>query len=338
MSKTFIKPHHLKEGDKVAIVSPSSTIEPFPKRTARAVSNMKKIGLEVIFSPNAKKSFGHNGGTPEERAADINGMFADPSVKAIICSTGGLNANAVLPLLDYEIIRNNPKVFCGYSDITVLNNAILAKSGMVTFNGPTLLPSFGGYDGIHNYTESFFKKAAFSNVPIGEIDSALEYSDETLWWEKEDTRSLKFTDAMPMYTLHEGVANGWLFGGNLDSFCFLGGTEYLPNITDSILFLEDEGESVASIERRMCYLDQIGVLKKIKGLLFARPYQFVTETTDRTLDDVLFFYGKKYNFPVVCNLDFGHTTPMFTIPLGVNVSIVATGSHVEVSITETATT
>ncbi|MGK2848536.1 MAG: S66 peptidase family protein [Minisyncoccota bacterium] len=337
MMTHYIKPSHLSIGDTVGIVSPSSTINVFPRRLLRGIESLEKLSLRVVIAKNAKKSFGHNAGTPEERADDIHAMFVDPSVKAIICSTGGLNANAVLPLLDYDLMRRNPKIFCGYSDITVLNNAILHKARLITFNGPTVLPTFGEYGGIHEFTADYFKKALFSNKPIGTLESARESTDENLWWETEDSRPSQLAAVQPMRAVNYGNAEGILMGGNLNTLCMLGGTEFMPDFTDAILFLEDEGEGTAYTERRLFYLEQIGIFKRIRGIIFGRPYQFSTDSQERTLDDILLFFGEKYGIPIVADVDFGHTTPMITLPLGVQARVRADQMDVEVSVVESGT-
>jgi muramoyltetrapeptide carboxypeptidase len=140
-----------------------------------------------------------------------------------------------------------------------------------------------------------------------------------------------------MYTVNTGSGEGILLGGNLNTLCVLGGTEYLPDFTGSILFLEDEGESTAYTERRLFYLEQIGVLKKICGIIFARPYKFSTDSNDRKLDDILSFFGKRYDIPVVANVDFGHTMPMITLPLGIRARVEANSMHPEISIIDSAT-
>jgi muramoyltetrapeptide carboxypeptidase len=334
--KKLIKPPHLKKGDKVGIVSPSSTIAYFPRRFSRGVEELKSLGLKVTIGKNAKKAFGHNAGTPEERADDINKMFLDKTIKAIICSTGGFNANAVLPLLDYDMIEKNPKIFCGYSDITALNIAIMKKTGLVTFNGPTLLPTFGEYGGLVDFTSKFFKKALFSNKPIGTLISSNKFSDENLWWETEDNRSSVMKKAAPMRTICEGFAEGILIGGNLNTLCILVGTEYFPDLAGAILFLEEEGEGTAYLERKLNYLEQVGVLNKIKGLIYARPYQFITDSKDRNIYDILRYFGERHGFPIVADADFGHTDPMVTLPLGVRVTLNATNNP-KIIITESAT-
>ncbi len=337
MNQGCIKPPHLAVGDTVGIVSPSSTIKYFPRRLKRGIEALEKLGLKVVIAKNAKNSFGHNAGTPEERAEDINSMFSDNAIKGIICSTGGLNANAVLPLLDYDLIKNHPKVFCGYSDLTVLTNAIYHKTGLVTFNGPTVLPTFGEFGGPPDFTIDYFKKALFANQPIGKIDSAKAFSDENLWWETEDDRPNKMVTALPMHAVNPGSGEGKILGGNLNTLCVLGGTEYIPDFTGATLFLEDEEESTAYTERRLFYLEQIKILEKVKGIVFGRPYQFKIDSNERSLDDILSYFGKKYDIPVIADVDFGHTTPMITLPLGIQMKIEAKSKSPEISIVEAAT-
>jgi len=331
----YRKPHRLQKGDTVGIVSPSSTIAPFPRRLQRGIEALEAIGLRVILAPHCQGAFGHNGGTAQERADDINTFFANPNIQGIVCSTGGYTANAVLPLLDYELIRSNPKIFCGYSDITALNLAITYKAKIVTFNGPTVLPVFGDFGGPHAFTVRNFEKALFSNQPIGILENADTTSEENLWWDKDDTRPRAATPAEPPKALHPGSAEGVLLGGNLETLTFLGGTEFMPDFTDSILFLEEMGEGTDVIERDMDHLQQLGILGKIKGLIFGRPYDLSTVSTDRTLDDILQGIGEHFQIPVLTNVDCGHCVPMLTMPLGIRTKLDA--DTLTVTITEPAT-
>ncbi len=326
----FIKPKHLTVGDKIGIISPSSTIVAFPRRLERGVKAIENLGLKAVLGKNAKKAFGYNAGTAQERADDINNFFSDPNIKAIICSTGGLNANAVLPLLDYNLIKNNPKIFCGFSDITILNIAIIKKTGLITFNGPTILPTFGDFEKPLEFTLDYFKKALFSPEPIGKLDYPKEFSDEDLWWETEDNRPRKMVPASLPKTVCNGNAKGFLLGGNLNTICIMGGTEYFPDFTGSILFLEDEEESTALTERRLIYLEQLGVFNKIKGIVYGRPCHLITESDNRSLCDILKDFGDKYNLPVLADIDIGHTNPMFTIPLGVVAELDATNKIIRI--------
>lgn len=328
--KGIIKPMHLKKGDKIGIVSPSSTIKSFPRRLERGIKTLESLGLKVILGKNAKGSQGHNAGTPEERAEDINNFFENKEIKAIICSTGGWTSNAILPLLDYKEIRKNPKIFCGFSDITALNLAIHKKTGLVTFNGPTVLPVFGEFGGPLAYSVKWFKKVLFQNLPIGKIDYPREFTEEILWWDREDNRKRKTVPATPFVFLTDGICEGKLIGGNLGTLCILGGTEYMPDFDRVILFLEEEGESTSSVERRLFYLEHLGIFKKIKGVLFGRPSNFVTDSNDRTLHDILREFGEKYKIPVVADVDFGHTSPMITVPIGINAKINSNEKRIEI--------
>lgn len=324
------KPNHLRVGDAIGVVSPSSTIKAFPKRLDRGLKALETLGLKVIISKNAKNSFGHNAGTPKERAKDINDFFRNEEIKAIICSTGGWNANAVLPLLDYGLIKEKPKIFCGFSDITALNLAIYKKTGLVTFNGPTVLPTFGEFGGPLEFSVEWFKKAVFSNQSIGTLIHPLEYTEEVLWWDKEDNRKRKMVPASEPRFLTGGISEGRLIGGNLITLCILGGTEYFPNFENSILFLEEQGECTSAIERRFHYLEQLGVFNKINGLIFGRPANLVIDSPDRTLYDILRDFGEKYKIPVVADIDLGHTDPIFTIPLGIKAKIDSNAKTIEI--------
>ena len=327
----FIKPKHLENGDTIGIVSPSSAITSFPRRLARGVKALENLGLKVVLGKNAKNSFGHNGGTAEERADDINNFFADPNIKAIICSTGGLNANAVLSLLDYESIKNNPKIFCGFSDITALNLAINKKTGLITFNGPTVLPTFGEFKKPLEFTIKYFKKALFENKPIEKLEYPKEFTEENLWWETEDDRKRKMIPASSPKIVCEGIAKGVLCGGNFNTLCVLGGTEYFPDFTNTILFLEDEEESTALTERRLIYLEQLKVFDKIKGIIFGRPFNLVTDSKDRNLYDILKYFGEKYKIPILADIDIGHTNPIITLPIGVSARLDATDKTITIT-------
>ncbi|MFA6475878.1 MAG: S66 peptidase family protein [Candidatus Paceibacterota bacterium] len=331
----IMKPQHLNVNDNVGIVSPSSPINKYPRRTKRGIESLSSLGLNVLFGPNSQKAQGHNAGTARERAEDINNFFSDPNIKGIIASTGGYNTNAILPYLDFENIKKNPKIFCGFSDVTVLNIAIYAKTGLVTFNGPTILPTFGDFGGIIKYSEESFKKALFDSEPLGVIEYPKEYTEDNPWWEKDDNQKREMKEAPAPRMITGGVAKGTLIVANLNTFCILGGTEYFPDLNQSILFLEEEGESPSSIERNLIYLEQLGVFSKIKGLVFARPSGMSTKSEDRTLYDVLSEFGSKYKIPVIADVDFGHTNPLITLPIGVMVEIDA--DKVQINIIESAT-
>lgn len=331
----YRKPPQLRPGDTIAVISPSSTIQPFPRRLERGIHFLEEQGFRVKISENGKAASGKAAGTPEQRAADIHACFSDPSIKAIICSTGGYNANSVLPLLDYDLIGKNPKIFCGYSDITALNLAISTKARIVTFNGPTVLPSFGECGGPFSFTVEQFIKVTGNTGPIGVLPASAVFSDENLWWEKEDDRPSATQPAPQPHTIHKGQAEGVLLGGNLETLTMLGGTEYLPDFSGSILFLEEMGGSTDVVERNLTYLEQLGVFKQIAGLIYGRPYRF-TDDDSRSLNTILSEFARRYNLPAITNVDCGHTNPMLTMPLGVHATLDA--DNAIITIPESAVT
>ncbi len=153
----MIFPERLQKGDKIGIVSPSSPVAAFcPKRLQRGVGELEKRGFTVKLGKHVLEHYKHTAGTVQQRIEDLHAMFADDEVKAIVCTIGGLNSNQLLEFLDYDLIQKHPKIFMGFSDITALLNAVYAKTGLVTYLGPALLPQFGEYGGTLPYTWGYF--------------------------------------------------------------------------------------------------------------------------------------------------------------------------------------
>jgi len=325
-----IKPNKIKPGDTIGIISPSSTIKNFPRRLQRGIDALEKMGFKIELGKNALKQYGNNAGTAKERAEDVNNFFADENIKAIICSTGGETANSILPLLDFGLIKNSPKVFCGFSDITTLNLAINSMTGLITFNGPTVLPTLGEFEGVNDFTLDSFKKAVCQNTPIGTLYNPEKYTEEVLWWETADDRKKEMSQASQYNFITPGSATGRIIGGNFLILCTLIGTKYFPDLKNCILFLEDEGESASSVDRRLNQLEQVGVFDKINGLIFARPFNFKEGPEERTLKKILKEFGEKHKIPIVCDLDCGHTNPLITIPIGVDATIDSNSNKIEI--------
>ena len=218
-------PKRLKVGDTIGIVSPSGPVnEELKHQFDKGIDFLKNLGFKVKIGKNALSNSLKYSATPQEKADDMNAMFADDEIKAVICSQGGANANSILPLLDFEIIKNNPKIFLGISDITVLLNAIYQKTGLVTFHGNDIMWGFGTEH--TDYDEQEFKDRLIEGK-IGEIKHNSEWG-----------------------CIRDGVAEGVLIGGNLNCLNKLVGTEYLPDFKDKILLLEsfDESNSPDDVE------------------------------------------------------------------------------------------
>lgn len=320
----MIKPKSLKKGDTIAIVSPSSTIQPFPRRIERAVKYLEKSGYTVIFMPNAKNNDGYSGGTALERADDINKAFLDKNVNVILCSTGGITANAIFPYINYDAIVDNPKIFCGYSDITSLLLMITSKTDLVTFHGPTLLPSLGDYEGPISFTFDFFEKIVSCNEALGDVPLAQEIVANNQYWDKDDDKPLQMKKAVPLKSFGpQKKVSGKIFGGNLQTFVMLMHEDNFFDLGGTILFLEEEGLSTDWYERYIIEIERKGIFKKINGLIFAKPSNSYKETSnkERTLEHILSELSDKYTLPVLCNVDCGHTKPLLTFPLGIDVEI-----------------
>jgi muramoyltetrapeptide carboxypeptidase LdcA involved in peptidoglycan recycling len=240
-------------------------------------------------------------------------------VKAIIAAIGGDHSCHLLPLLDFGLIRDHPKIFMGYSDITVLNVAIWKETELVTFNGPTLLPEFAEYPKMFEYTERAMLRALTEAEPIGLIEPAPWWTEEFLDWEqKKDLTRPRKRQPSPGWTwLKNGTAEGVLIGGCLSSLEHLRGTGYWPDWQAAILFFEtsEEKPPPEKVDSILMDYENMGVLDKLRGLVVGRPMDY-TGAEKEQLREVILERTSRYAFPVITDMDFGHTAPQFTIPVG----------------------
>lgn len=332
------KPMRLRQGDTVGIVSPSwYGGEPVAHRVDRGVTHLHSLGYEVRIAPHALNNAGYVSDTPEHRADDLHTLFADPDVRAIIATIGGDHSCHLLPLLDWELLRVNPKIFMGFSDITVLNVAIWAMTGMVTFSGPTLMTDWAEYPHMPAYSERYALKAMCMPEPVGDITPSPWWTEEFLdWREKADlTRTREQRPSDGWQWLRDGCGEGVLIGGCLESLEHLRGTPYWPNWEGALLFLEtsEEKPPPERVDAMLMDYENIGVFEQIVGLLFARPYGYTNEERHQ-LHEVILERTKRYRFPVVADMDFGHTSPILTLPIGCRARIDAAVR--QVAITEAA--
>ncbi|MAG48067.1 LD-carboxypeptidase [archaeon] len=326
----LIKPRELKEGDTIGIISPSAgaaTI--YPHRLDNAIKFLKKEGYNVKEFSKTRKNNDWESAPAKERAKDIMDAFLDKEVKAIICTIGGEVANQTLEYLDFEKIKQNPKIFCGYSDISVLHYAFNVKSNLVTFYGPCIMTQFGEFPRPIEYTLEYFKKAVCSINPIGEIKASEEWTDELLDWGKklDLTRPRNMNKNKGWTWLKEGKVSGESIGGCISSIMHLRGTEYWPNYKNKIFFWEipegqkfDEGEPLSTVDSYLEDLRLSGVFNEISGMIVGRPFKYSSENYEKLKKKIL-ERTENYNFPILFGIDIGHTDPQITIPLGVNVII-----------------
>jgi len=325
----MIKPKKLKKGDTIAFIAPSSGLGGlYQHRVDNAKKALINLGFKVKEFPTTRK-FLNDGtsGNQEDKIRDIHKSFEDPEVKAIVCTIGGLSSNELLRKIDYNIIKNNPKIFCGYSDITLLHHAFLKKTSLCTFYGPMVMTQFGEYPEPFKYTINHFLKAVSGT--IGRIEASSEWTDELLDWSKKEDiqRSRKRYNNEGFVWIKKGKAKGKIIGGCLYSLLQLKGTEFDCDYKDKILFIETpegqdftKGEPLGYVDSQIMDLRNAGVFDKIQGLIVGRGFGY-TDKEKLKFKEIIIKHTQKYDFPVLFNADIGHTDPIITVPLNVEVTL-----------------
>lgn len=327
MSKKLIIPKRLKKGDSIGFISPSSGLAPFAMhRIEQAVKTFEKLGYKVKMAKNALKNKGYVSASIKERVEDLHSMFRDREIKMIMTTIGGYNSNSLLKYLDYDLIRKNPKIFIGYSDITVLHYALQAAAGLATYYGPCAMTQFGEYPKILPYTlENFNKEVSANNADKGyEIIASKTWTEEILdWFKKLDTkRARKLRKNNGYYWWVKGKAQGELLGGAIPSINHLAGTKYWIEPKDKIFFLDipessdiNHGMSLPEVEACLADLDNLGVFNDIVGLIIGRPYHCSSDEKVQ-LKEIVLSYLKNKKCPTLYNANIGHTDPINTLRYG----------------------
>lgn len=292
------RPRRLRTGDTVGLVAPASvTYESLQLQLA--VERLEAMGLVVKIGPHVMDRFGYLAGTDADRADDINAAFADQQVDAVFALRGGWGASRILPYLDFALIRDNPKVFLGYSDITSLLNAIYAKTGLITFHGPNVMSRWNPftYQGMRDVI--FEAKAAQYQNPLV-IDDDLVVRDHRI------------------QTINSGKAEGQLIGGNLTLMSALVGTPYLPSADGAILFLEDVGEAIYRVDRMMTQLRLSGLLDRVSGIVFGHFTDVKPNPGlgNFSLMDILRQHCEPLQVPCYFGAMIGHVDQQSTVPVG----------------------
>ena len=300
-------------GDEIRIIAPSCSMAIISEQgVQQATRRLELLGFNVTFGKHVNVCDLHESSSIEQRIEDLHAAFADPTVKGILTVIGGYNCNELLPYIDYELIKANPKILCGFSDITVLAAAIYAKCGFITYSGPHF--SSFQMDGLQQYQTEFFQKALMRDKPFL-LEPSANWSDDA-WFLDQENRVYEETK-WKVYS--EGSTSGKLLGGNLCTLNLLQGTQYMPDITDCILFLEDdEGTNPELFARDLTSLLQAS--SDIKGLLIGR-FQKVSNMTQEQLFFILDKHPMLKEVPVIYDVDFGHTQPIVTLPIGGTVRV-----------------
>ncbi len=325
-----ITPPRLVAGDKVAIIAPSFTKSILPAAICEtAVRAVRSLGLQVVWGSSTNLDNGRNTAPVAARLSDIAWAFGDQSVRAVWCLIGGFNANQLLDGMDWEVIARNPKVFIGHSDITVLANAIYAKTGLVTYYGPNLY-SFASKEA--GYTLEYCRKVLMG-TEIFTLQPPPEYSEWGKGFRKEEEVR---TD--PSYSvIADGSAEGVAIGGNAGTFFLLQGTEYMPRFAqDTILFLEDDDLAgkftLEEFDRRLTsVMQQPGANRFVKGLLIG-GFQSGAKVDPLALAEVVGRIKGLAGKPVIANVPIGHIEPKCVLPIGGLVSVKAKGDQATIRI------
>ncbi len=330
----MIKPNRLRKGDKVAIVSLSRGMlgeEKFIHILNIAKERLEKeYGLEVVIMPNALKGINYLYGHPEVRAEDLMNAFKDKTIKAIINAIGGDDTIRLLPYIDFDIIKNNPKIFMGFSDTTV-NHFMMYKAGLVSYYGASLMNNWGEYVEINEYTKNAIESAFFNPTENYEIKSSpyCSYEDKKVYFNINNINKKREVEKEVIgYEVLQGKGTAWgkLLGGCVETFVYLIGTPLWPELEewkDKILFIEvsDEDKSSDLPEYYFAWilrnLEAQGIFNVIKGIIMGKPcvkekYQSYKEI----LYDVVSNEGRHYDLPIIYNVNFGHAYPIGIIPIG----------------------
>lgn len=282
-----------------------------------AKKTLEDLGFVVTFGKNVYKSQEYyNCATIEDRIEDLHDAFKDKNVKAILTAVGGYNANQILPYIDYDLIKNNPKILCGLSDITALQNAILKKAGLITFSGVHFI-NFGmkyGFDmSLECFKQMFLTDDNEINLPV-----STKFSSDK-WFSCQDNRTFYNNDGL--VPINKGSAKGTIIGGNLCTLNLLQGTSYMPTANNYILFIEDTSnlsdEYMLNFDRNFNSLIQTIDINKIKGIVVGRS-ELDADMSYEKWKMIFNSNSLLKEIPIIINADFGHTTPSFIFPIGGN--------------------
>jgi len=306
--KTTI-PLKLSPGDTIGIVSPGSPMA--TEKLANGIKYLEGLGYKIVQGENVHEKRGYLAGADKKRAEDINRMFDNSDIKAIFCSRGGYGSPRLLDLIDYDIIRQNPKIFVGYSDLTTLELAIWHKTGLVTFSGPMVAVEMA--KGIDTYTaEQFWQTISKPNLK-GQIHNP---------------------QGKKLNTLVGGKANGRLLGGCLSTITSLLGSRYLPDFRGALLFLEDIDEEPYRLDRYLAQFRICGILNEVSGIIFGDFIDCKSSDPEKptlTLEEVLHDYTADLGIPVVSGLAYGHSDVKTTMPVGAKAMLDADNGLFEIT-------
>ena len=330
----MIKPQKLHKGDTIAIVSLSSGMagdEQFKHRYLQGKKRLEEIyGLKVVTMPNALKGSEYLNKHPEARAKDFMDAIKDKNIKGIFCNIGGVDTVRLLPYIDFDAIKENPKIFMGYSDTTV-NHFMMYKAGVTSYYGPSVMGEFAENYEMHDYTKKYINDVLFENKENITITSSPEWTSEFLDWgeEKYDSQKRKMNKEQHGYEILQGkgIVEGELLGGCFDVFPMFIGTSIWPTKEEwknKILFLETSEDEVSPdyIEYYLRNLIAQGIIDEINGIIIGKPQnEKYYEEYKEVYKTLISEEANRPDLPILYNVNIGHTAPMCILPLGQKIKL-----------------
>jgi muramoyltetrapeptide carboxypeptidase LdcA involved in peptidoglycan recycling len=306
-----LTPPKLRPGSSVRVIAPSRSLAVISADVrAEADRRLTALGLKLSFGEHAEEADDFGSSSVEARLADLHDAFADPSVDGILSVVGGFSSNQLLAGIDYDLVAAHPKVLVGYSDITALSSALYARTGLVGYSGPTY--STFGMKHAFDYTLAGFQACVMADEPI-DLKPAPGWSDDEWYLDQEKRRYETGTD---WWVLQEGSASGTVVGGHLGTLNLLHGTAFKPSLDGTVLFVEtDSPERPWDFDRDLVSRLQQPGFGGVRGLVIGR-FQRGSAMTRELLTQIVASKPELAGLPVLANADFGHTSPMFTFPIG----------------------
>jgi muramoyltetrapeptide carboxypeptidase len=313
-SKQLVRPPRLRQGSRLALLAPSG---PLSERDdlSRAIELCRALGYEPVPGSHALDRYGYLAGSDEARLADLNAALANPAIDGIWCLRGGYGVTRILDRVDLEAFARRPRPVIGFSDITALLLALYQSSGVVTFHGPMSRAPLTSFSGLH------FVKVLSVEAPAGRL-------------ERLPPPAKVFVPRAPrVITIHGGVAEGPLIGGNLSMLAALAGTRHFPSLSGAILFLEDVAEDLYRVDRLLAQLRMIGALEELAGVIVGQFTDMRRGAGDGgalAFDEVLSTYFGPIGIPVAAGFPIGHVEDQWTLPIGVRARLDATAGEVDI--------
>lgn len=309
--KDTIFPRKLRAGDGIRVIAPATTLARLSSdQIASATEVLRGMGLVVSVSRNAFEKNDYMSSSVESRLADLHDAFSDPNIAAVITTLGGLNTNQLIDLIDYNLVKENPKVLCGFSDITALQIAIYSKTGLVSYSGPHFA-TFSRKNTL-DYSIQAFRQCLLCSKPF-QVSPGTYYTYDM--WDSDPDQLNKIRETN-LITLNSGIAEGTILGGNLSTLSLLIGTQFEPRARDVLLFIEDDSEVTAlHFDRFMQSLFHSNLFASVRGVVIGR-FERESEIGLTALNDIVSWHPELRKIPVIANAPFGHTSPIITFPIG----------------------